>query len=108
MSLILYQYGGGDGVLSLSPPCMKVQLAMRLLDLPHEVVDVRTPNQVKRVSRTGRLPAIELPDGRKVVFSSSRRGRKELYQIDLDGRNLRRVTGDFGNCSNPAWSPWID
>ncbi len=48
------------------------------------------------------------PDGRKVVFSSSRRGRKELYQIDLDGRNLRRVTGDFGNCSNPAWSPWID
>lgn len=48
------------------------------------------------------------PDGRKIVFSSSRRGRKELYQIDLDGRNLRRVTSGFGNCTNPAWSPWLD
>jgi glutathione S-transferase len=69
MSLILYQYAGGDGVLSLSPPCMKVQLALKRLDLPHKVVNVRTPAQVKRASKTGRLPALELPDGRKVVDS---------------------------------------
>jgi TolB protein len=48
------------------------------------------------------------PDGRKIVFSSSRRGRRDLFVIDVDGRNLRRITSDYGNCSNPAWSGWLD
>jgi TolB protein len=48
------------------------------------------------------------PDGRKVAFVSSRRGRKDIYSVDLDGSNLRRLTRDFGNCTAPAWSPWLD
>jgi TolB protein len=48
------------------------------------------------------------PDGRKIVFSSARRGRKELYQVDFDGRNLRRIVDGMGNSTNPAWSPWLD
>ena len=28
--------------------------------------------------------------------------------IDLDGRNLRRLTAGYGDCSNPAWSRWGD
>ena len=48
------------------------------------------------------------PDGRKIAFTSDRRGRKDVYVIDVDGRNLRRLTHGFGNCSNPAWSPWVD
>jgi TolB protein len=48
------------------------------------------------------------PDGRKVAFVSSRRGRKEIYSVDLDGANLRRLTKDFGDSTSPAWSPWLD
>jgi TolB protein len=48
------------------------------------------------------------PDGRKIAFSSDRRGRKDIYVVDVDGRNLRRLTEGFGNCSNPAWSGWPD
>lgn len=48
------------------------------------------------------------PDGRKVAFTSDRRGRKDIYVVDVDGRNLRRLTDGFGNCSNPAWSGWVD
>lgn len=48
------------------------------------------------------------PDGRKLAFTSSRRGLKDIYVIDVDGRNLRRITEDFGNCSSPAWSGWQD
>lgn len=46
------------------------------------------------------------PDGRKLAFASSRRGRYDLYRIDVDGGNLVRLTEDFGNCTNPAWSGW--
>jgi len=48
------------------------------------------------------------PDGRKIAFTSDRRGRREVYTIDIDGRNLRRITQDSGNSSNPAWSNWPD
>ena len=48
------------------------------------------------------------PDGRKVAFVSSRRGRTDIYVVDVDGRNLRRLTADFGNSSNPAWASWLD
>jgi TolB protein len=48
------------------------------------------------------------PDGRKVIFSSSRRGSFQLYAIDLDGANLLQVTNGLGECTSPAWSPWLD
>ena len=48
------------------------------------------------------------PDGRKIVFASTRRGRYDLYRIDLDGGNLVRLTEDFGNCTNPSWSGWLN
>ncbi len=48
------------------------------------------------------------PDGRKIAFVSSRRGLKDIYTVDLAGGNVRRITRDFGNCTTPAWSPWLD
>lgn len=48
------------------------------------------------------------PDGRRIAFSSSRRGETSVYIIDVDGRNLRRITAGYGNCTNPAWSTWLD
>jgi glutathione S-transferase len=65
MGIVLYQYPGGDGIGSVSPPCFKVDLALRLLRADFEVANLRSPKEVQRVSRTRRLPAIEL-DGRLV------------------------------------------
>ena len=48
------------------------------------------------------------PDGRKLAFTSNRRGRKDIYLIDWDGENLMQVTSNFGSCSQPAWSGWLD
>lgn len=47
------------------------------------------------------------PDGRKLAFASARLGRYDIYTIDVDGRNPRRATRDLGECSAPAWSPWL-
>ena len=44
------------------------------------------------------------PDGKHVVFSSSRLSEGDIYTMDLSGRNQRRVTRS-GACSNPTWGP---
>ena len=48
------------------------------------------------------------PDGRKLAFSSNRRGRKEVYRVDIDGQNVILLTDGLGNSSSPAWSRWLD
>ncbi len=55
------------------------------------------------------FPALS-PDGTRIAFVSNRDGNGEIYVIDADGKNLRRVTKDEGEDSNPTWSPdgeWI-
>jgi len=44
------------------------------------------------------------PDGKHIVFSSSRLSEGDIYTMDLTGRNQRRLTRT-GNCSNPTWGP---
>jgi len=43
------------------------------------------------------------PDGRHLVFSSDRAGNYDIYEMDLDGANQRRITRG-GNSFNPDWS----
>ncbi len=45
------------------------------------------------------------PDGNHIVFSSDRLGRYQLYQMLLDGTQLRRVTNAQGDNAAAAWSP---
>lgn len=47
------------------------------------------------------------PDGRRVAFASDRSGGYEIWMIDVDGTNLRRVTYDSPKegTSFPVWSP---
>jgi TolB protein len=44
------------------------------------------------------------PDGNHIVFSSTRLGAQEIYEMDLFGHSQQRVTIKGGS-SNPAWSP---
>ena len=46
------------------------------------------------------------PDGRMIVFSSSRRGSYDLYRVDVSGQNLRRMTRGRGDEKRPAWGPY--
>ncbi len=46
------------------------------------------------------------PDGRQVVFVSSRSGSPEIWTCDVEGENLQRLTGlGFASIANPRWSP---
>ena len=41
----------------------------------------------------------------KIAFTSTRDGNKEIYVMDGDGRNERRVTVNPAKDEDPAWSP---
>lgn len=43
-------------------------------------------------------------DGRHVVFSSSRSGKRDIYMINVDGTDLERLTAGGGFHDDPAWS----
>jgi TolB protein len=43
------------------------------------------------------------PDGRHIIFSSNRIGTIQIYTIDYDGTNLRRLTSK-GENKLPDWS----
>lgn len=45
------------------------------------------------------------PDGRKIVFGSGRAGNTDLYVMDLDGSNLKRLTNNPEDDNSPKWSP---
>jgi dipeptidyl aminopeptidase/acylaminoacyl peptidase len=50
------------------------------------------------------LPALS-PDGRKIAFSSKRDGNTELYVMDADGQNQKRITNNSALDYMPAFSP---
>jgi glutathione S-transferase len=86
---ILYQYPGGDGVGSVSPPCFKIELALRLLGADYERVNVTSPGKVRQISSTGRLPVLEV-DGARIHDSirilNELEGRFEAPWLDATER----------------------
>jgi WD40-like Beta Propeller Repeat len=52
------------------------------------------------------------PDGKRLAFTRRQHDHWEVYVVDVDGRNLKRLTttplqpnGALGNSAAPAWSP---
>ena len=44
------------------------------------------------------------PDGKHLLFTSTRLGSPDIFTMDVTGRHQRRLTRT-GNCSNPVWGP---
>ncbi len=46
------------------------------------------------------------PDGKKIAFQSNRQSKNfQLYVMDSDGKNLRRITFNNNEDETPVWSP---
>lgn len=66
-----------------------------------------TEKDVKRISFVGRFNAAPRfnPEGSEIVFSSWVDDRFDIYRIGSDGRNLVRLTKNFGSNEEPWFSP---
>jgi Tol biopolymer transport system component len=51
------------------------------------------------------IQAVFSPDRTRIAFSSNRSGSFDIYIMDSDGRNIRRLTIDSGNEGEPSWTP---
>jgi Tol biopolymer transport system component len=56
-------------------------------------------------NRSHDIDAAWSPDGRRLVFRSSRHGRWEIYVMNANGGGQRRLTRTAANESRPRWSP---
>lgn len=50
------------------------------------------------------------PNGKRIVFTSMRDGDLDIYTMDMDGKNVKRLTNEVGYDGGPFWSydsQWI-
>ena len=64
----------------------------------------RAPQELTKATGQHWLPAWS-PDGTRLAFSSTRDGNAEIYVMNRDGSNLRRLTSHPGDDVSPTWSP---
>jgi TolB protein len=73
----------------------------------HDIAVLTLANPTPRVITDGlgsnKQPSVA-PNGRHIVFVTTRWGKEHLASIDLDGKNIRQLT-QVGNNTYPAWSP---
>jgi serine/threonine protein kinase/WD40 repeat protein len=64
-----------------------------------------TPQRLAASTRLDYLPDFS-PDGKRIVFVSTRSGSEEIWVCDADGSNPRQMTSTGGPLTaNPRWSP---
>src|SRR5947199_241856 len=43
------------------------------------------------------------PDGTRIAFWSNRDGKSEIYVMDADGSNVKRLTNNLSDDNDPVW-----
>jgi Tol biopolymer transport system component len=61
-------------------------------------------SNMKRIAEHGLSPSWS-PDDKQMVFASNRDGKFQIYAMNSDGSNIRRLTNNKAEESAPAWSP---
>lgn len=65
----LYQYGGVARGITGSPPCSKVVMTLAWKGIEHEVKDLQTPMEARKLNPRGRVPILKIDD--RIIVDSS-------------------------------------
>ena len=67
--IVLYQYPGLSGKVTLSPPCAKVHMTLAAKGLDYRIVNCFSPGAVRKLNPRGRVPILDI-DGERLVDST--------------------------------------
>ena len=73
----------------------------------HDIARLDLARTEPRVITDGRGSNVQptvSPNGRHIIFVTTRWGKQHLASVDLDGKNIRQLT-EVGNNTHPSWSP---
>jgi len=76
----------------------------RIFDLYTVAVDTGKVTRLTQNQGTNEKPAWA-PNGRYILFSSTRGGKRQIWETQPDGSNQRAVTSERIGASDPAWGP---
>ena len=76
----------------------------RVFDLYTVAVDTGKVTRLTQNQGTNEKPAWS-PNGRYILFSSTRSGKRQIWETLPDGSNQRAVTSEARGASDPAWGP---
>lgn len=70
-------------------------------------LDIRTRSMRKLTNGNGSIDTSPsyAPDGHAIVFTSDRGGSQQIYTMNGDGGDVKRISFGQGNYSTPVWSP---
>jgi TolB protein len=94
---------------TFSPDCKKIAYESRSAGIINIFVMNLDGSGVRQLTDEGsnEWPAWS-PDGRYLVFSSTREGDSRIYlMLAADGRVIAPLTEGEGNATNPSWSWWL-
>lgn len=79
---------------------------LEITDLSGNPINAQGQGTTVKVFETGKIPFFSPPDNRwEVAFTSERDGNPEIYVVNADGSNPRRLTDNPALDGSPAWSP---
>lgn len=96
--------GGGFFDLAWSPDSKRLAASRCAPPTCDLFVLSATQGRPRLLARESSQPAWS-PDGRRIVFLSTRDGEPEIYVADADGSGQRRLTDSPGEDADAAWSP---
>src|SRR5262249_30813434 len=105
----IFDPGGGFAGMrrpSIAPDASRVIFSIATATGQH-ITSVNMDGQDRKYltqSAINKWPAYS-PDGKQIAFGSSRDGNFEIYTMNADGTNARRLTHSHGLDMRPCWSP---
>ena len=104
----LGQFPGMQYAPRFSPDGSSVLITMTLEEGNSDIfaMDLGT-RKLSRLTDTAGIDAAASysPDGAQIVFESKRSGTQQLYVMNADGSDPRRISGGRGRFATPVWSP---